>query len=103
MLFPAELDVHSFLLDKEEYVVLEAAARNVFVGRLWWVTSGDGCQKENNQRACAHKWPLRNYIRLEKFAVGIERNLLGLQEVFSLFIKFNLSRTLIEWSTTSKN
>ncbi len=96
MLFPGELDVHSFLLDKEEYVVLEAAARNVFVARLWWVTSGDGCQKENNQRACAHKWPLRNYIRLEKLAVGIERNLLGLQEVFSLFVKFNLSRTLIE-------
>ena len=89
MLFPAELDVHSFLLDKEEYVVLEAAARNVFVGRLWWVTSGDGCQSKSVRT-------LRNFIRLEKLAVGIERNLLGLQEVFSLFVKFNLSRTLIE-------
>ena len=49
VLFPGELDVHSFLLDKEEYVVLEAAARNVFVGRLWWVTSGMGV----NERACA--------------------------------------------------
>lgn len=47
MLFPGELDVHSFLLDKEEDVVLEAAARDVFVGRLWWVTSGDGCQSKS--------------------------------------------------------
>lgn len=90
MLFPGELDVHSFLLDKEENVVFEAAARNVFVGRLWWVASVQGV----NQRACAHKWPLRNYIRLEKLAVGVERNLLGLQEVFGLFVKLNLSRTL---------
>lgn len=96
MLFPGKLDVHSFLLDKEEYVVLEAAARKVFVGRLWWVTSGDGCQSKS-----VHTNDLRNYIRLEKLAVGIERNLLGLQEIFSLFVKFNLSRTLIKWSTTS--